>query len=334
MKAYFNNLTIKGKLMVIVLLTSCVVLFVSTLVFVINEAFTFRMEVRQELGALASIIGENTSAALVFNDPASAEKTLASLGAQPHILSAQIFTKDARVFAEYFSKEIHKNEKSLGSIENNHAFWNDTKCIKICHFKQIEQKRNTEVIAITQKSLADLASGMNSFWNWSGYLVAVKPITLNGQQIGTIVILSDLSVLLYRLKLFLPIVLGVLIGASFLAYYLSSKLQRLISLPILRLAETMKAVSANKDYTVRADIKTNDELGLLNSGFNNMLEQIQQRDEKLERYNEELEGTVFARTEALSEANEELEQTITDLKKAKEAAEAMQAALNPSSWPT
>jgi signal transduction histidine kinase/CheY-like chemotaxis protein len=96
---------------------------------------------------------------------------------------------------------------------------------------------------------------------------------------------------------------------------------RIVS-PIRLLGETMKAVSENKDYTVRAELKADDELGVLNSGFNNMLEQIQNRDEILERYNEELEGTVFMRTEALSEANAQLEQTITDLKKAKEAAEA------------
>ena len=106
----------------------------------------------------------------------------------------------------------------------------------------------------------------------------------------------------------------------------SQWLIRSISLPILRLVETMKAVSENNDYTVRADIKTNDELGLLNEDFNNMLEQIQQRDQILERYNEELENTIAARTEELSEANGQLEQTIADLQKAKEAAEALSRA--------
>jgi signal transduction histidine kinase/CheY-like chemotaxis protein len=322
MKNYFNDLTIKKKLMVIVLIISCIVLFFSSLVFLASEAITFRMGVRQELGSLADIIGENTSAALVFNDPKSAEKTLSSLSAQPHILSAQIFTNDDRVFAEYFSKSVHQKDMKGGSSESNNAFWNDPKCLTTCHLKKIGQQENADPIAMTKKTLADLTRDMNSFWNWGGWLVAVKPITLNGQSIGTIVILSDFSILLYRLKLYLFIVMGVLIGASFLAYYLSSKLQRLISLPILRLVETMKAVSENKDYTLRADIKTNDELGLLNTGFNNMLEQIQQRDEILESYNEELEVTVFSRTEELSDANIRLEKTIEDLKKAKEAAEA------------
>ncbi|MCX6692494.1 MAG: ATP-binding protein, partial [Methanoregula sp.] len=61
---------------------------------------------------------------------------------------------------------------------------------------------------------------------------------------------------------------------------------------------------------------------LLIDGFNEMLEQVQLRDEKLERYGIELEEKVVMRTEELSEANHKLMRFITELENAKDAAEA------------
>lgn len=62
-------------------------------------------------------------------------------------------------------------------------------------------------------------------------------------------------------------------------YFLFS---RTIATPIMELAGTMKRVSGHKDYQVRAKKRSNDELGSLVDGFNEMLSQIQRRDNKLE----------------------------------------------------
>ncbi|HVR97057.1 MAG TPA: ATP-binding protein [Thermoanaerobaculia bacterium] len=74
-------------------------------------------------------------------------------------------------------------------------------------------------------------------------------------------------------------------------------LQRVVSEPILRLAQTAHAVSERKDFSVRAgDGETHgDELGLLVAAFNEMLEQIErtqkslvERTREVERINQEL----------------------------------------------
>ena len=62
------------------------------------------------------------------------------------------------------------------------------------------------------------------------------------------------------------------------AYALSRVLQRQISQPILALAETAKAVSDRRDYSVRATKLGTDELGLLTDAFNHMLTQIQEQN--------------------------------------------------------
>ena len=70
----------------------------------------------------------------------------------------------------------------------------------------------------------------------------------------------------------------------------SSKLQRLISEPILSLADTARVVSDQKNYSVRAVKRTQDEVGFLIDQFNEMLAQIQKREEALEAGRRALEG--------------------------------------------
>ena len=87
-------------------------------------------------------------------------------------------------------------------------------------------------------------------------------------------------------------VLGVLAASSLLALALSARLRVIIATPIIRLADAATAVSATKDYGVRARKFSHDELGLLVDGFNEMLEGIQRRDV-------ELREALVAREEAL-----------------------------------
>src|SRR5262249_43956887 len=62
-----------------------------------------------------------------------------------------------------------------------------------------------------------------------------------------------------------------------LAFALSRALQQGISQPILELADTAKAVSGRKDYSVRAKKYGHDELGQLTDSFNEMLTRIQEQ---------------------------------------------------------
>jgi signal transduction histidine kinase/CheY-like chemotaxis protein len=74
------------------------------------------------------------------------------------------------------------------------------------------------------------------------------------------------------------------------------------------LAETARTISQEKSYSIRAAITANrDEVSMLINSFNEMLNQIQQRDTALLRAQGELEKRVEERTEQLAAANKELE---------------------------
>ena len=139
------------------------------------------------------------------------------------------------------------------------------------------------------------------------YLEVFHTIHLDGKAIGTLFVRSDLQQLRERMYQYGVILVGVLSAASAVAFVLASSLQRLISEPIQHLARTARVVSAERNYTVRAVRTSDDELGLLIDGFNEMLEQIQQRDTELAAHRDHLEDQVARRTEELQKVNAELD---------------------------
>jgi PAS domain S-box-containing protein len=102
-----------------------------------------------------------------------------------------------------------------------------------------------------------------------------RAVNQGNARVGTLFIRSDLGAMYSRLRIYGLVLMGVLIGAGVLAFFLSSFLQRQISGPILSLAETAKTVSERKDYSVRATKGSGDELGFVTEAFNAMLDQIE-----------------------------------------------------------
>jgi signal transduction histidine kinase/CheY-like chemotaxis protein len=147
----------------------------------------------------------------------------------------------------------------------------------------------------------------------SDSIIVQDNIILDGEILGHITLCSDLAPLASNLRWNIVIVIGVFVFASFVGYLLLSRLQRLISKPILSLTDIARQVSQRKDYSVRAVKHYNDEVGVLIDAFNQMLLQIQkemtdrQRAEKeLRKYRDHLEEVVGERTGELKLANQRL----------------------------
>jgi signal transduction histidine kinase len=142
----------------------------------------------------------------------------------------------------------------------------------------------------------------------SGDVVLVRAIEFQGQKIGAVFIrssLDELSQRLWRYALIAGIVLLIsLIGALLV----SSVFRRSLAQPIINLAETARAVTEKKDYSLRAPpVSGQSEIDLLVTAFNEMLAQIQSRDKALRSAQDELEQRVEDRTRQLVMANQELE---------------------------
>ena len=140
----------------------------------------------------------------------------------------------------------------------------------------------------------------------NNHLILFQPIVLDGSRIGSVYLLSDLSRLYTRLYRYLGIAASVLLLVSLAAFLVSSKLQRAISKPIQHLAHIAHFVSVERDYTVRATVHSQDELGLLTRAFNEMLAQIQGRDKALIKAKEKAEMAVEAKSAFLATMSHEI----------------------------
>ncbi len=141
----------------------------------------------------------------------------------------------------------------------------------------------------------------------NSYLLGFQPVTQGGKHLGTLYLKSDMNAMYERLWLYSGITVLVIIVSFLLAYVLSKALQKRISIPILSLAETAKAISDRQDYSVRATKLSNDELGALTDALNQMLTQIQKQNLEITSFNQQLEQKVTERTNELQLANKELE---------------------------
>jgi diguanylate cyclase (GGDEF)-like protein/PAS domain S-box-containing protein len=126
-------------------------------------------------------------------------------------------------------------------------------------------------------------------------------------MIGTIYIESDLQPLHTRLREYGLATLATTLLTLLLALLIAPSLQRPISHPLIQLTQTAEAISKAADYAIRADVqKGSDELGMLGSAFNDMLDQIEARNGELRQHREHLEEEVASRTADLVAASSQL----------------------------
>jgi signal transduction histidine kinase/DNA-binding response OmpR family regulator len=137
-------------------------------------------------------------------------------------------------------------------------------------------------------------------------LLLFRNIELGNDVLGTLMIRHDTREMRTWLLRFTGIALAVLAVSFVTAFLISSRLVRLISGPVLSLAETARKVSSDKNYTIRAVKFSHDELGQLVDAFNEMLTEIHRRDQDLQSHRASLEQEVSRRTAELQEVNREL----------------------------
>lgn len=144
----------------------------------------------------------------------------------------------------------------------------------------------------------------------SGYgahgLVVVQPIEAEGKAVGMLYARFSTADLKARTERFLRIT-GAVLGAAFVfAFLLARWLSGRISRPVAALATVAEQVRTTRDYTLRAEKLSDDELGVLTLSFNDMLAGIAKRDAELEHHRQHLEGEVKKRTADLDARNDQM----------------------------
>jgi len=107
------------------------------------------------------------------------------------------------------------------------------------------------------------------------------PIQWNGEKAGSLLLAYNLAEEALHARTMLLFFLGLSLLAMFVSMLFSEKLQALISGPVSRLAEAAKAVSSEQSYSMRVKGEGKDEVGQLVGAFNEMLNEVEKREQAL-----------------------------------------------------
>ena len=265
----FTDWTIRKKLILSMMLTSCASLFIAGLAWLTYDGTVHRDRLGDELATMAKIIAQEASAAMDFGIADEMDASLEVLSAHPSIRRAALYSADGELLASYARVP---RAGAAAEVAGAVAF-------------------------------AEERSGRREE---DGHVVVQEPVVLEGEAIGAIVLESDFSHAERRQLEFMGILVLVLGISLVVAFVVAYKLQDMISGPIVLLTGSMRAVSEHKDYSLRARKSGSDEVGYLTDAFNEMLAAIQDRDAEVARGRSTLEDEVSQRTRELSSKNEQL----------------------------
>jgi two-component system, sensor histidine kinase len=137
-------------------------------------------------------------------------------------------------------------------------------------------------------------------------LILTHQIYVDNEKLGTIYLNYDLREYSERIARFVRIMIVILISSNVLAFLLALWLQKYITRPILNLSMLMKKISKDKDYSTRAIKISNDEVGILSDGFNQMLSQIEKQNKDLQKAKEHAEHSLKIKEQFLANMSHEI----------------------------
>ena len=117
-----------------------------------------------------------------------------------------------------------------------------------------------------------------------GTLTMFQPIVQNDERLGTVYLESKYD-LWDRVRAYVLILGGVMLGGMLVAGIVALWLARSVTRPVAAITDVARAVIARRDFTLRARRTTEDEIGVLVDAFNTMLAEVGQRAAALEESN-------------------------------------------------
>ena len=247
-----------------------------TIAFVAFQFWAFHTAITERLSAISLVLASNVKAALEFDEPRQAAKLLESLSAEQDITFVNVLDKNGTFFAG------HRNQVAADAKNDAANSWLQ----------------------------ANLTAKTQDFRFQVDAIDHVSPIEMYGEIIGFLHLHASPKRFYQQLAVSIALIFGIALLAGSLALYWASRLQRRIVEPLFHLSDSMRRITLEQDFSLRAHKDEDDEIGLLTDGFNRMLAQLEERDRHLAERSRELANT-----------NRELELAVADANTAKVRAE-------------
>jgi signal transduction histidine kinase/HPt (histidine-containing phosphotransfer) domain-containing protein/ActR/RegA family two-component response regulator len=263
------------------MLSTTVALLVAGAALAAYDVYHTRELLLKSLATDARVLAANSTASLSFDSPSDTQQNLALLRSNSGIEAAAVFDRSGKAIATYFRDE-RQRDRGLGEA-----------------LLPPLPPTPTTTIGGAGDAITHVFA--------DGGLLLRCPVIFGGQPIGSILIRQGMDELYGRARALLWMLVAVIAGSVSLAMVVMARAIRHVTRPIAELAATARAVSANRNYSLRAPKLSDDELGQLVDGFNDMLAQIQQRDADLQEHRAHLEDVVTQRTHQLIAARDAAE---------------------------
>src|SRR5689334_5269187 len=248
----FAHLPLKSKLIAASALAAAIALVIAAMTQGISAYQFERSEAYDHLNEVARVIAGRSTAAIQSQDFGQAEALVSALRVEPNVEEAMLVDSHQRVLMHYAGSKTMLMAKPGGEPTD---------------------------IQVWQKQAMQANEHLHRFDGLTA-LHLVYPITDQGQVIGHLYIRANLSELQEKLFVQLGFLLGSSVAALAIAYLLARRVQRQIASPLMHLVDVMSAAERG-DYSKRARVTADDEIGHLMRGFNVMLGQIENREQEL-----------------------------------------------------
>jgi signal transduction histidine kinase/CheY-like chemotaxis protein len=261
----YSSFSIREKITRLILVTVAIVLTLMLMISTAMEAKQRIQALKQHLEIQTDITSANLSVAIAFSDPGGIKEILNTLKADPAVISATVSTANNISYT-------YRNISSSSNIE----YW----------------KFIPNVLPRTMEINHDF---------FSPYDAGVTLAETENIRGAKLLITADLLPLYKEIFSDFILSLSIVLTCLFSVLAISKRIVKQITQPISELATTTHKIAKDKNYQIRAQVIGNDEIADLTVSFNHMLDEIQERDENLEK-------TVLKRTAALYQAKQEAEQ--------------------------
>jgi signal transduction histidine kinase/ActR/RegA family two-component response regulator len=242
---------IQNKLNSLMLRAVSLALLSTTLLLVLYQGWTFKQNMFERLTVVAEMSGNNLTAALQFEDTSQAQLLLQSVQAEQDIVAVTLFNSDRQRFASY--TEPHHNH-----------FVHREKLDLAQAFERTDFDLTTKLITHTAR------------------------VMLHGETVGYLVIHASLNRLFQQWLISLLLVASISLISGWLALRAVAYLQQRLVEPITHLAQSMRQFTQEQDFNLRVRRASDDEVGQLTQGFNDMLAHLQAREIALAERNRQL----------------------------------------------
>lgn len=119
MKLNFNNFSIKVKIVSIIILVTLIALVLAGTIFFAYDKKQFEKRIINDLSILSQVIGNNSTAAITYNDQETAKEILNSLVAEKQVKHATIIVREKDTLAEYKKVKDFKPPKLQTTSDTN-----------------------------------------------------------------------------------------------------------------------------------------------------------------------------------------------------------------------